>query len=398
MKAFFLVSILLIPLTDRPATEKFQAAEQILINTVVDHDLYLAGSKVTLSAPVQGDVMAAGSSIMIRDSIAGDLVLAGGDLVIDGVVSEDLLVMGGTVRVMQPVQGDLIVMGGDVTIDPKASIGQDLVVMAGEVNMEGLVGGNVLARGGKLFLAGICRGNLDVKGGELEINGTVDGTSTLAAERIQLGSDAKLYGNVRYWLEDQAAVSFSPALMNNAQAQYDESLELEETSFWTDQPWSWIPLVLAYLLSALLLIVLINILLPKVMERSGRILNRETVKSFGYGVLYYVGAPLAIGLLFMTIIGIPLGLFLLSFYIFSVLFALSFSAVTLTYQLHDRYDYHWSRGKLISVSFGIFIMLRLLSFVPFLGFALVGIVIGACIGAFIYSFFYKEKIMLAQTA
>ncbi|MDF9796534.1 putative acyltransferase (DUF342 family) [Catalinimonas alkaloidigena] len=398
MKALFLASLMLFALwVENPLMEKFQAKEEVSIDNRISHDLYLAGSSIKINAPVEGDVMAAGGTVMISDSIERDLVLAGGELIIEGAIGEDLLVMGGNVTIQQSIMGDLIVMGGNVSIDESVSIGQDLIVMAGQVRSEANVSGNILARGGTLYLGGACKKMLDVQGGNIDINGTVRGEAKLASETISIGNEAKFYSNVYYWAEDAEHVDFGPSLMNGVQAQYDVGLELSEEAFWTSSPWSWIPLMLVYFGSVLLLIFLMHMLLPKVMEKSGNILLAETARSFGYGVLYYIGAPLAIILLMMTVIGIPLGLFSLFLYIFSVLFSLTLSAVIIAYLIKEHYHYAWRRAMLIAVSFVIFILLRALSLIPFLGFVIVGLIVGAAVGALILSFFPGKQTSLTPS-
>lgn len=397
MKALFLTSLMLIAAwADNPMMEKFQANEEVLISSRVSHDLYLAGNQITINAPVDGDVMAGGGTILIRDSIADDLVLAGGEITIDGVIGEDLLMMGGNVKLMQPVRGDLIVMGGDITVGENVSIGQNLVVFGGQVRSDALVGGDVLARGGTLRFGGSCEKMLDVQGGNVSVSGTVKGETKIAAETISIGNNARFYSTVHYWTEE-GEVNFGESLMDGIQAQYDVGLAPGEESFWNDQPWNWIPLLFIYLGSVLLLIFLIHTFLSKAMEKGGNVLYKETARSFGYGVLYYVGAPLVIVLMLMTVIGIPLGLFSLFLYIFSVLFGLTFSSVVITFLVRNHYHYDWGKGMLIAVSFVIFILLRVLSMIPFLGFMLVGLMVGAAIGALILSFFQKDKSLQTQT-
>ncbi len=394
MKTLILIGLLsLLAWQTEPLSQKFQAGQDVNLSTPTNHDVYVAGETVTLHAPVQGDVMAAGGTVVIRDHIAEDLVLAGGDLVVDGSIGEDLMVMGGSVRIHQPVKNDLIVMGGEVIIDPYVTIGNELLVMAGKVIIDGKVEGNIKARGGELILGGICQGQLDMQGEAVTINGLVRGKAILAAESIRLGKDAQLYGPVAFWTEDPETVDFTPALFQDAKAQFNESLRLEDN--WSVQPWSGFLFVLAYLLSVLILIVLVHGLIAKVMAKSAQTLQQETVRSLGYGVLYFLGVPLGISLLMITVIGIPLGLFALFLYLFSVLFALTLSAVMLTYQIRDKYQYDWSKGKLILVSLGLFVVLRLLSFVPLLGIILVSVVVGACYGAMILFFLHKEKVVIA---
>lgn len=223
---------------------------------------------------------------------------------------------------------------------------------------------------------------------EVKINGEVGGASSLAAESIALGPNAQFYGQVNDWLpEESEEVHFTSVLMDDAKAQFDKALSMEDTFLWLNQPFPWIPFVLVYLLSVLLLITLVLVFFPTVMEKSGNLLNQQTARSLGYGVLYFLAVPVAVVLLLMAVIGILLGILSLSLCLFSIWSALTLSAVVITYQINQRYQYHWSRRRLMVISLGIFLALQVLSFVPLIGFELTAIIVGPCMDAFILCFF-----------
>jgi len=389
------LALLLLPVTlafvEFPAGEKFKAGEKITVSTALEHDFYAAGETIEINAPIAGDLVAAAGSITIRDSIQEDLTVAGGEVVVDGRVGDDIIAMGGDIRIPQPIGGDLIVMGGDITIDKTSTVGQDLVVMGGNVNIAGTIAGNLIARGGKIVLDGACEGNLEMKGGRLEVNGPVQGTSVIVAENMRVGPNAQFYGNVRYWLPNEdAGQDFTAALRNNATAQYDETLQTEDGFSWFGQiPWFF--LIVAYILSVFLLIVLLHLLLPRVMERAGQALRQDFVKSFGYGALYLVGIPLAVILLFMTFIGIPIGLFVLAMFLFSLLFGHALAAVAITYAINIRREHSWSKIVLMFISLGIFIVLRSLTFTPMIGIFVSVILVGASFGALIIPLVRKKE-------
>ncbi len=390
-----LLALLLLPITfafvQFPVGDKFKAGEKINVTTPVGHDLYAAGETVEINAPISGDVVAAAGSIMIRDSIQEDLTIAGGEVTVDGWVGDDIMAMGGQIRISQPIRGDLIVMGGDITIDKTSRIGQDLVVMGGSVNIAGTIAGNLIARGGEVVLDGACEGNLEMRGGALEVNGPVRGTSVLVADNIRIEPNAQFYGNVKYWLpnEDEGQ-HFTAALRNNATAQYDETLQSEDEFSWFGQV-PWFLLIVGYILSVFLIIFLLHLLFPKIMGNAGQVLNQDFVRSFGYGMLYLVGIPLAVILLFMTFIGIPIGLFVLVLFLFSLLFGHTLAAVAITYAINARRQHPWSKAVMMFISLGIFVILRSLTFTPVVGIFVSVILVGATFGALIVPLFHKKE-------
>ncbi|MEM8965117.1 MAG: hypothetical protein AAGE93_01785 [Bacteroidota bacterium] len=392
-----LLILLTIPLLFAPAptntvpSDKFQAAEQITIDSPVNHDVYLAGERITVNAPVRGDMLAAAGTIILRDSLLGNLTAAGGTLTLNGPVLDDVFVMGGTVRVESPVAGDIIAMGGEVVIDKNVTSGQDVVVLSGEVQVNGTVAGNVIVRGGEVQLNGECQGNLEVQGGEITINGLVRGASSLAAERIELTPSAEMYGDVRYWLPEGTEPPDFSAALSGATAQFDESLNLEDDFSWLGNQVPWFSVALAYVLAVLLTIGFIFWVFPNKMDRAGKVLHEDFMRSFGYGILYLIGVPLVIALLLISFIGIPLGLVFLLAYGVTVAFGHVITSVVVAYSLRDRYQYDWGKGWMILVAFLIFSVLRMVTLTPFVGFFISVLLVGASLGALLIPLIRKEQ-------
>nr|WKN34590.1 polymer-forming cytoskeletal protein [Tunicatimonas sp. TK19036] len=380
---------------DTPVEEKFDAAEQVLIDRPVEHDLYRAGERIVVNAPIRGDMLAAAGTINIRDSIQGDLSVVGGTLTLHGPVLDDVLAMGGTIRLVNNVEGDVIAMGGQVSLEEGSRVGQDVVVFSGEVLLEGTIAGNVIIRGGQVQLNGECMGNLEVKGGEVTINGTVQGASSLAAEKIMLEPNAQLNGDVRYWLPEGAVSPDFASVLNGSTARFDETLSLEEEFGWFGNSAPWFLIGLAYLLAVVLTISVVFWVFPRAMNRAGQVLQQDFMRSFGYGMLYLLGVPLAIGLLLISLIGIPIGLFLLFAYIFSIAFGHIFASVVVTHALRDYYHYTWSKGWMIFTSFMVFAILRALTITPFVGFFISVLMVAACFGALLIPHVQKKKAIIA---
>ncbi len=396
--AIFLITLLLSPDSFQQATpkqDKFLTKKRVVVTQPVADDLYMAGEEVLVDAPIRGDLVAAAGTVIVRDSIYEDLTLAGGDVIINGWIGDDVLALGGNIRLRQFVQGDVLVLGGEVRLDKASLVQQDLVILGGDVRVAGNIAGDVVVWGGEVVLDGECGRNLKVKGGEVTINGTVRGTASLAAEAITLGPEAQLYGDVRYWVpEEELAPNFA-AVLTGATARYDPTLNLNRTFAWLNWSPPGFSVALAYLLAVVLMIVLIQWLFPHPLQQAGEALRDDFMRAFGYGVLYLISVPLVIGLLFISLIGIPPGLFVLFLYAFSLAFGLIIASAVAAHALRDRYAYHWGKGMLIFVSFVIFSILRILTFVPFVGLFLSVVVVGACFGALIVPHLRRAQPVMA---
>jgi len=377
------------------AQDKFRADERISVEVPVQHDLYLAAENISVKAAVYGDLRAAAGDINVQDTISGDLTVAGGTVYIMGPVLDDLMAFGGNININSSVAGDLIVLGGTVNIGQDVSIAQDLVVFAGKVNLEGKVMGEVSLWGGELRYLGESAGAVSARGGEVLLDGTIRGPVEVAAESIALGSDASIHGELRYWLPDQEeAPDFDQAMVNTT-ARYDSALAPDQEDTWLGFTIPWGMLVIAYFLSVLLMIAFLIWLFDKPFTRASEKLREDFMASFGYGILYFLGMPLLIGLLLFTVVGIPLGLFFLFAFGFSIVFGHLIAAVVFTCTIKEQYHYHWNKGTMILVALLVFATIRGLTLTPVLGLFLSVLLVGACFGAIIMASMRKQSAVAA---
>lgn len=359
---------------------ELKATDQITITQAVTDDLYLAAEKVTVSAPVTGDIVACGSMVRLNDTVHGDALLAAGNIDLTGYVTDDIRAFGGTVDIRGGAGGDLLVFGGTVIIHSDATIAGDVVIFGGDVEIHGTVAGNITGYGGRLWLEGHVQGNADLQGGQLTLNSVVAGDATLVAEKIELGSNARFNGPVRYWTGD-GEMDFGAAAPN---AVYDS--QLGEAYNGRDNGWTVagsLGFLLLATLASLLLAALLIFVCDHTLSRGAVHFRQEFFKSFGFGVLYVIGTPLALLVLMITVFGIPLALLGLFTYLFTMVFGPSFASVILAYWIRDRYNKSWSRWTLFWLSGAIFIALCLIFSIPVIGWLAGIVVVGAAFGSII---------------
>jgi cytoskeletal protein CcmA (bactofilin family) len=244
-----------------------------------------------------GTVPAVGAA---EQRIGGSVTVAE-DETVDG-----LSTVAGTVVVRGTVEGDLEALAGSV-----------LVTGSGQVT------GNVEAAAGSLVLAEGSRvgGDLQVGAGDVSIDGTVEGSLQVGAESIRIGSNAVVGGDIEYDAGeyeraagaqvggtirqvDDAGVNFGPF-----SGVLDGLQPFVSTPAWAGAIYG---LLSSFLVGAILLLALPG--------TSGRVLDRATgnpARTAAVGILVFLGIPVVLLLVALTIVGIPLTI--LGFLLFALL-------------------------------------------------------------------------------
>jgi hypothetical protein len=395
MRTKTLLIIWLLPLL---AISQFKSGKDVTISSPQNDDVYLAGKEISIDAKVNGDVVAAGSYITVNDSIAQDLIVTGGEVIIKGYVADDIRMAGGKLTLDSEVGDDVIVAGGELTITKDAVIKGNLISVGGKTRIKGVILGMLKASAGELKMNGIVEGDAVLQGGELEIDGKIYGTTEIAAKELEIGENAQFYKDVTYWAED-SETNFKNSLVNAA-AKQDETLKGEHEEI----PWKFFGIAafgfwIFYVLSAFLVLLLLNYSFKNLFTEAVGYIKEDLLKSLGYGLIYLFGLPILIAFTFVILIGIPISLFLLAFYLFSVLFGHLVGALLLTYYLKIRNSQPWGFWRTSLIALGLAIVIRLLTFIPFLGVLIGFLVMALAYGLLAYTLWQRrtpKNIKLAE--
>lgn len=362
-----------------------QAGHTVLESLPVEDDVYLAGGKVVVEGEIGGDAVVAGGRLLLNAPVDKDVLMAGGSLLINGPVGGDIRAAGGDVTISQSVAEDLIVAGGNVTISRGATIGGDLLVAGGEVIIEGQVKGSADIAGGEIIFNGMIEGDARLRAVEkLSINGRVAGHTVFAAPQVTLGPTARFGGGVDYWREE-GPIDFSGVEVIGT-ATFNPELQLGGKELARHLcgdggiAFFGVWLIFSILSGALVILVLV-LLAPNFFSKATEPLQESFWKNVGIGFLYFASTPAVALLLMLSVIGLPLGLFVLFGYFFSIIFAVPLTAIVLTKWLERRKLAEWGRAAFFFASLGLFVALEVLSVVPLLGWLIVAVLACAAFGA-----------------
>ncbi len=344
---------------------QLESGENVIISNKVGHDLYVAGGTVSVNAPIEGDLTVAGGTITVTDTVAQDILGAGSNLILNGYVGDDVRCAGGTIRLSNNVTGDVIITGGTITIDESAIINGDLLVSGGRVILDGEVKGSLKSASGELIFNGKVQRDIDCRGGKIAINGTVVGNTIVAANTIELGSQAHFNKDVTYW-NNEGSLDFGNSL-HGGKARFDSSLE-PDSGKWHFLGFASFLLLLWYLGTALMMIILIHYFFGGTFKKAADSVKNSSLKSLGLGFLFVVGVPIAIVVTVITVVGIPIGALALIAYVTILLLGTVIVALLAAHWINNTY-YHsaWQTGRVVLIAFCIFVFLKLASLTPFVG-------------------------------
>jgi cytoskeletal protein CcmA (bactofilin family) len=364
----------------------------VTISTPIHEDLYIAGGTVTINAPIYGDVIIAGGTVTINDTITNDLLLVGGNVTIRGYVADDIRCAGGELHILKNVGGDLVISGGTVEIAKEVFINGGLITGGGNIVLNGTVNGDVRAAAGNFTFNGIANKNFDCRADRLTMNGDVIGASVLAAREILIQPGASFSNSIRYWSKTDR-VDFKQSI-KSGNAVYDPSLKIAAKNWYYLGNTTALGLVW-YLLTVFSFILLIQFLFANTFRKAGHDTGHSLLKSLGLGLLFFIGVPVAIVLLLTTIIGVPIGLILMATYVVIVLLATVIAALVFANWYNEKFGYNWGYWKITLSAMAMFILFKLISFTPFLGWLIMIVIACIAFGALIRNIDWKKKHTIA---
>lgn len=343
MKRIFLVLLLVLLSIPGASAVTFQAAENLTLHENILDDSYV----VTGNANIEGDTF-------------GDLYIAGGSVVISGAVHEDLVVAGGRVTVLGDVFGDIRVVGGQVAIYGK--VGDDVVAAGGQVDIgkSSIVDGSVAVGAGILTVDGEIMEDIRGGMGMLILNGKVNRDVIITVEdNLQIDEKAKIVGDLKYsgLIETDLPKGVVGGKVQFNKFERESLLEHLTYIFFVHK-------ILSYF-SALLIALLCVLFIPNMLMKSAMV-RSNFPKAFGIGLLSLIGIFIGSIILMVTVVGAPLALILLSFFVILLFTVKVFVAATCASYFLD-FKKKVSKAKLFGVIALFLLGYYIIGIIPFVG-------------------------------
>jgi hypothetical protein len=188
--------------------------------------------------------------------------------------------------------------------DGDGPTGDDQIVFTGRLVIEeGDSVDTALIFDGPATIAGEVRESVVVFNGDVEITGTVGKDVVVFNGSLDVRSGAEVGGNV---VSQQTPTIEDGATVGGDVQDLPSGIEIEGLGFASRIAW-WF----AYSISALVLGLLVLLIAPGLDAAVARAVRDRAGAAFGFGAALFFLIPIVAGLLLVTIVGIPLGVFIL---------------------------------------------------------------------------------------
>lgn len=281
---------------DLPNQEDYELVA-VPSDKVVDDDYFAAGGMVEISGTVNGDVYVAGGQVTIDGNIDGDVLGIGGTILISGNVSRDVRIIGGSTTITGTVDGNVTAAGGSITLTDSAKLNGNLSV----------VGGNILVHAP-------VAGSLRSAAGNLTVHSAIGKDIESAAGKIRLSSTASVGGNILYWGDENIVVDNGADISGEIEKREIKNPQINREQAQIVTGGVNLFSTALSLITTLTIGVLLIHFYPKFNVLAIETINSKALSSVGLGFVALIIIPIAAFMLFLSILGIPLGLILFVLY------------------------------------------------------------------------------------
>lgn len=334
---------------------------------------FFSGNNVQIDGTVEGTTFAAGNVVHVNGKINGSLFVAAQTVVINGEITGNIYVAGQNVNVDGQIRGDVFLAGATVIVNSQAKMRRDLFATGSTVIIEGAVPRHLYGAGQQFTL-----------------NGAVDGNAYLDAQQLSLKESAVIAGDLNYTSPNKVQ-SHSNAVVNG-KTNWTESSQMSTKQ----EPSQMSKFVMALLgvlwslLSALLVWFMLKLWRPDIWKRTILPISEAPLKTLGVGLLTLIAVPIAVIILFVTIIGIPLGIILFTLYLLLLYLSHIAVAVFIGFWLINRLKWRTLQKEIWFVLLGL-IIIEVISWIPLLDFLFGITILLLGLGAFVLAH-YKSKV------
>lgn len=316
---------------------------------------FLAAKNLTISVQSTDDVFAAGGDINIKGAKADHLISAGGDIIVNNAKLKDLILAGGKIHLLSgTVEDDIVAAAGKLNIEPEFKVTNSAMLAASDLTINTPIGGDLRA-----------------VGESVKLKSNVAGDAQLFGETVTIGPNVRITGNLRYRAED-FQMDPKATVIGSVTKLEDEDAPDEFEEFGMKAVGVIAVFALIVTMGLAILVGASAAIFPGLMNNAAKMIKEKPLPTVGIGFLIVVTGPLILGLLFATVLGIPLALLIGAFYLVAAPLALAASAYFLGQRGRELFrKTPWidppNMGARIGWTFVGIVALILIGIVPILG-------------------------------
>jgi len=267
------------------ATE-FRNGEVVSVEAdeVIDDDLFVAGGSVSIAGRVEGDVVAAGQSVRVTGPVEGSVMVVGQQVEVASEVGGSVRAAGQNVILSGTVARNVAAGGQTVVVDSGTTIGRDLHVGAGVVDLRGSVGREA-----------------DLAARTASVEGEVGERLYFQGDNLELGSSARVGGDLEHCCAKKVEIAPGAVIAGETReiAPKERPKPKRRSRFGSGL----LVFAMVFAFGAVGLAAA-----PRVFVAAGNAMSNRPWWNLLVGLLALVAVPIALGVVCITVVGLPLGL------------------------------------------------------------------------------------------
>jgi len=290
-----------------------------------------------------------------------------------------------TLKSGEILNGSLVVIGGNAEIEKDASVAKDVILIGGNLKVDGNTSGAIVIIGGNMTISGTISKDVVVVGGQLLLTKTavVKGDVATMGGQVTKEPGAEIVGN----MVNNAPPIAIPNIPNAPNVPNSPNVNINFNPFWE------ITVVVGRALAVAAVAMLLTLFMQPQLERVADAIAHQPMMAGGFGLLTIVLAPLILVIMVITIILIPVALIVM----FIIPLAWLFGIIALGQEVGERFTtaINQTWAPVLATGFGTFLLLLvggLVGLIPCVGWLIPFLIGLIAIGGVVLTWFGTRSV------
>jgi len=309
-KILLFLALIALPLGIAHAADT-KAGDSVYVSKeeIVSGNLYAAGNSITIDGTINGDLIAVAQTVTVNGRVEGDIIVAAQNITVNGEVNGNIRVVGTAVTLNGPVARNVNAFGSNIVLGNLNNIGWDAFVVASNLEERGNIDGGLSGNVGRALISGKIGKDITLKISDTNLN-----------EGLIISPEATIGGNIVYSAKNKAQISENAKISGTVVQQAVQTKTINWFAMWI---WSRIFSIFCALVVGLVLVFLGKNITTKILNK----IDDRPFKMIVPGLIFmFILPPIAL-VLAITVIGIPLALITIAWWVIAIYLAQIFAAI-----------------------------------------------------------------------
>jgi len=263
---------------------------------IISGNFFATGDTITIDGTINGDLISAAKTINVNGHIDGDIISVAQNINVNGEVGGNIRAAANSINLNGPVNRNVSIIANDIVMGPNSDISWDALIMSVNAEIRGNITGSLSGRIAQGLIAGKIGKN---------VNLTLNNANK---QSLIISPETTIGGDLNYTAKNAANISSQATISGKVN---QTNLPVKTNSWLWVYLWANLFSIFAALVVGLVIIFIGKNVSTKMLAK----MEKTPTKLFLPGLVIALILPPIALLLFFTIIGIPLALIILAWWL-----------------------------------------------------------------------------------